>query len=231
MRYWTATILGIGLFGLCVAVFSIELTALLDVGTCASGNQPFVIERECPEGTTGRALLLAGSIVGLFVAAGIVAARGKRPSSTTHGSFLIVHGWAVFFTVSGAVALVHSLTSDVIGADGKTGGIIVGITFLIMGLPALVFVVADMIGDLRRRDERPDFPVTPGGAAERAVTRLVSRLPVTVVASSDADAAAAPRRAGGDATLDALERLQRLRDQGTLSEAEFDAQKRRILGG
>lgn len=230
MRYWTATTLGIGLFVLCVAVFCIELTALLDIGSCASGNQPFVIERECPEGTTGSGLLLAASIVGLCVAAGFVAARGKRPSSTIHGSFLVLHGWALFFTVSGTVALLHALTSDVIGADGKTGGIIVGITFLLMGLPALAFVVIDMIGDLRRGNERPSFPVTPSGAAERAVSRFVPRPPATVVRSPAGSPWGADSTASGsDEMLDALERLQRLRDQGALTEAEFGAQKRRIL--
>lgn len=40
-----------------------------------------------------------------------------------------------------------------------------------------------------------------------------------------------PAQAAGDAVVDQLERLARLRDQGVLSDAEFAAQKARILGG
>ncbi|WTW98123.1 SHOCT domain-containing protein [Streptomycetaceae bacterium NBC_01309] len=40
-----------------------------------------------------------------------------------------------------------------------------------------------------------------------------------------------PAPAAGDAVVDQLERLARLRDQGVLSDAEFAAQKTRILGG
>ena len=36
---------------------------------------------------------------------------------------------------------------------------------------------------------------------------------------------------GGEDTVGRLERLQRLREQGTLTDAEFEQQKREILGG
>lgn len=229
MRYWTATILGVGLFAGSVVAFCVELTSLLDIGTCASGNQPFVVQRECPEGTATTGLLLVASIFGLFIAAGIVSARGRRPSSRMPGAFLIVHGWAIFFSATGTVSLVHALTSDVIGPDGKTGGIIVGIIFLIMGLPALAFVLGDMIRDLRR-DERPAPLRTPGGLVGKAVARLVESSVVAGQTSARGFGAAATPPAA-DATLDQLERLQRLRDLGTLSEAEFAAQKARIIGG
>ncbi len=41
---------------------------------------------------------------------------------------------------------------------------------------------------------------------------------------------AAPASAGGDSTIEDLERLAQLRDQGVLSEAEFAAKKQQILG-
>lgn len=229
MRYWTATILGVGLFAGSVVAFSVELTSLLDIGTCASGNQPFVVQRECPEGTATSGLLLGASIFGLFIAAGLVSARGRRPSSRMPGAFLIVHGWALFFTATGAVSLVHALTSDTIGSDGKMGGIIVGIIFLVMGLPVLALVLAFMLRGLRR-DERPPAARAPGGFVGRAVARLVDSR-IAPGQTSARGFGGAPSTSTGDATLDQLERLQRLRDQGTLSEAEFAAQKARIVGG
>ena len=52
---------------------------------------------------------------------------------------------------------------------------------------------------------------------------------VTTVAEAVASDPAVPM--GGEDTVGQLERLQRLRKQGTLTDAEFAQQKRRILGG
>jgi hypothetical protein len=48
--------------------------------------------------------------------------------------------------------------------------------------------------------------------------------------ASAAPESAAPVSAGGDSTIEDLERLAQLRDQGVLSEAEFAAKKQQILG-
>jgi hypothetical protein len=50
------------------------------------------------------------------------------------------------------------------------------------------------------------------------------------VEEGTAPASAAPVSAGGDSTIEDLERLAQLRDQGVLSEAEFAAKKQQILG-
>jgi hypothetical protein len=52
---------------------------------------------------------------------------------------------------------------------------------------------------------------------------------VTAVAGAVASDPAVPM--GGEDTVGQLERLQRLREQGTLTDAEFEQQKREILGG
>lgn len=52
---------------------------------------------------------------------------------------------------------------------------------------------------------------------------------VTAVAGAVASDPAVPM--GGEDTVGRLERLQRLREQGTLTDAEFEQQKREILGG
>ncbi len=156
MRYWVCALLGIALFGACVVAFSGALGDLLETGTCASGNTPYVISRPCPEGTGTSILLLIGSIFGLFAAMGIFALRGTRPGGGKGlGGSAYVAGWGIFFTATGAVSLIKSLTSDTIPVDGKTGGIIVGVTFLLMGLPALVYWVWSVFMDIGGRDERP----------------------------------------------------------------------------
>ncbi len=100
MRYWALYLTGIAIFVACVVTFCLKITALLDTGTCASGG-PYVIARECPEGTTLDAMLLTGSIIGLFVAAGFVLAAGDRPNRRGPGSLILVHGWGIFFAGSG----------------------------------------------------------------------------------------------------------------------------------
>jgi len=230
MRYRAVTTLAVALFAGCTYLFCDKLTGLLDAGTCASGNQPFVVARECPGGTETDGLLLGASIVGLLLAAAILVLRGRRPdgSRSTGLGGMVLAGWAVFFTVTGTVSLVHSFTSEVIASDGKTGGIVVGVTFLVMGLPVLAFVGAGLLARLRGRDERPPSAFSSSPLADRAVSRLIGAQASPRSSSGFGTEAAAPTTG---ATIDQLERLQRLRDAGTLSEAEFAEQKARILGG
>ncbi len=229
MRYWTVTIVAVALFAASTALFAEKLTGLLDAGTCASGNQPFVVARECPEGTETDGLLLGASIFGILLAAAILVLRGFRPPGSRMPGLggMMVWGWALFFTTTGTISLVHSFTSEVIGSDGKTGGIIVGATFLVMGLPALAFVVAGLIARLRGRDERPASAFSTSGLADRVTKRLIGTPAASPTTSGFGAAASASTT---DAKLDELERLQRLRDAGALSEAEFAEQKARILG-
>jgi hypothetical protein len=145
---------------------------------------------------------------------------------------MVLLGWVVFFTVSGAVALVHALTSDVIGDDGKLGGIIVGATFLLLGVPPLLFALPSAIRDaFRSRDASATGPVTyadnAGVQGWASTMRLGSQL---MRDASSGSAALGGAGSGGD-SIAQLERLQRLREQGALTESEFEEQKRRILRG
>ncbi|MBA2523841.1 MAG: SHOCT domain-containing protein [Solirubrobacterales bacterium] len=96
-----------------------------------------------------------------------------------------------------------------------------------MGLPALAFVVAGLIARLRGRDERPASAFSTSGLADRVTKRLIGTPAASPTTSGFGAAASASTT---DAKLDELERLQRLRDAGALSEAEFAEQKARILG-
>lgn len=236
MRYRTVTILAVAVFTASTVLFCDKLTGLLDAGTCASGNQPFVVARECPAGTETDGLLLGASVIGLLAAIGILAFRGLRPQRSRLPGFgaMVLGGWAIFFTVSGAVSLIHSFTSEVIGPDGETGGIVVGATFLVMGLPVLALVLAALVSRLRGRDERPAYETATAGLAGKAVARVIGSSLKGSGQRTGAGPASGFRSADDagstDATLGRLERLQRLRESGALTDAEFESEKARVLG-
>jgi hypothetical protein len=230
VRYRVLTAVTLLAYGATTWLFCVELTKLLDTGTCASGG-PYVVARECPEGTGTDALLLGLSIVGFFVATGIAGLRGRSPDGGGFGfGSMVLAGWSIFFTVGGAVALIHSLTSETIGDDGKLGGIIVGATFLVLGLPALLFALPLAIRNARdtRRGTGATGPVTyadnSGVAGWASTMRMGSRL----MRDHSAGMSSGGGAGGGD-SIAQLERLQRLREQGALTEAEFEEQKRKLL--
>ncbi len=214
MRYWVCTLLAVAIFVGSIVAFCSSLGHLLETGTCASGNTPYVIARPCPAGTGTAIALLIGSIFGLFVAMGVFAFRGERPGGGSGlGGSPFVAGWAIFFTATGAFSLIRSLSGDV-PVDGKTGGIIVGAIFLMLGVPALVFWIWSAVTG--RGDRR-------AGATASATTSMGFSAPVT--SSYTAPVADIARDRIGE-----LERLQRLRDSGALTPAEFEREKARVLG-
>lgn len=257
MRYRIFTLLSVLVFAGSVYLMCTKLTALLDTGTCASGG-PYQISRPCPEGTDTDAYLLMASAFGLFGAVALLGARGPRPGGGGLGfGSMVMIGWGLFFTIVGAVSLIHALTSDVIGEDGKLGGIIVGATFLVMGVPALLFA-PKLILDARRTSRGIQSAETvyasdePGGAGWLSTLRTSSKLMKDLsrqvntggsVGSSDSvgstgsssygfGSGAGSGSAGGSAddSITKLERLQKLRESGALSQSEFEAEKARILG-
>lgn len=153
MRYWVVGALGTAMFLGSVVLFNVELVALLNTGTCASGG-PYEIARPCPEGTEADALLLVASIFGLFISGGVFLARGQPPPGRKPSGFAWpLLAWGIFFAGTGAVALYHSLTADV-PPDAELGGTIVGITFLVMGVPALIFLLTGVGSGFRTRETR-----------------------------------------------------------------------------
>lgn len=241
MRYRVLTLVSVLVFAGSLYLFCTTLTTLLDTGTCASGG-PHVSANPCPEGTGTDVLLLIGSIFGLFAAAGIVGLRGPRPGGGGFGfGSMMLAGWALFFTITGAVALIHSLTSDEIGIDGKTGGIIVGATFLLMGLPVLVLGIPGAIRNARAtargtQSAQTVYADNSGVTGWASTMRMGSQLmkdlsqpgfgaSESMSGSTSSSSFGAP---GGD-TIAKLERLQRLREEGALTESEFAAQKARVL--
>jgi Short C-terminal domain len=210
MGYLIKATLGMALFVGGVVLFNVKLVSLLETGTCASGNVPYEIAPgyQCPDDTGRDILLLVGSIFGGLIGAGLFAFRGNPPwarnrslnSDFGFGTF----AWGAFFASTGATSLIASLTNESIqnSNGGELGGLIVGATFLLMGVPALLFALWRGVAGLGRRDERPS------------------------VASALGVGASSPGESIGK-----LERLQRLRESGAVSDSEFEREKAKILGG
>jgi hypothetical protein len=98
--------------------------------------------------------------------------------------------------------------------------------------PSLLLIVLVLLGtEVLRRQVIREFPdrVTTGSPAgvAQALAQRMREARERRVASSEPAAAAA---AAGDARVAELERLAKLRDSEVLSEEEFAAEKRRILG-
>lgn len=222
MGYLVKAGLGLALFLGGIVLFNIQLQELLDIGTCASGNVQFEIREgyECPEGTGTTILLLVGSIFAGLIGAGLFAFRGDPPWGERKRSVGMFGfgtlAWGLFFAGTGVALLIglpygeitDPQTGEVVGRpDSELGAKITAGTFLVMGVPALLLglwnVVKGLTGD---RDERP--AAASGGAMSGVLGRM---------------------RSGGGGTLGKIERLQKLRESGALSDAEFNREKAKVL--
>jgi hypothetical protein len=139
--------------------------------------------------------------------------------------------WGIGFTVTGAVSLITALGNDSLGQGGQLGGLIVGITFLVMGVPALLFAAWSLIASLGSRDERPMATATSLGSGAGTVT----------TGGFEGFSTATPQPASGFGTVatsprnesDRIAKLQtlaQLRKSGALTEQEFEREKARLLG-
>jgi hypothetical protein len=249
MGYLIKAPLGLALFIGGIVLFNVKLVALLQTGTCASGNVPYQIAPgyQCPSSTgTDILLLMAGIFAGL-IGAGIFAFRGDppwdrdRPLNSASDFSFGLFAWGLFFTATGATSLIASLTDEAIKGSngGQLGGVIVGGTFLLMGLPVLLLSLWRLISGLGRRDERPATATAAAGTGRmgggvmsrmsaglnqaRAAQQLGDRLPW---GSSEP---ASPAGGGTGGEIAKLERLQKLRESGALTDSEFEREKAKIL--
>ena len=219
MGYLIKAGLGLALFFGAIVLFNVKLRELLDTGTCASGNVPFEIRQgyECPEGTgTDVVLVMASVIIGLIGAA-IFAFRGDPPWGRRKSVGLFGFGtlaWGIFFAGTGAALLLGGPygeitdpnTGETVGRpDSQLGATITGITFLVMGVPALLLGGWSTVRRLVDGDER-----------------------AAASPSSTAGVGTGGPGGGGD-VLGKIERLQRLRESGAISDAEFEREKAKIL--
>jgi hypothetical protein len=232
-----------------LAVFELSLVHLLETGTCASGG-PYVSARQCPSGTGAWIAGLTLSIfVGLIASLVFVAtARGK----VGWGSIM----FGAFFTVTALVAGYAALFDDkAASAPGaQLGGLIVAGVFLPMGLIPLVLGIKALQVSRReggllsaaghaveRRfsglggggEPKPPgaVPDLGGSSPTPAPARPAPPRPAApTVPPSTWQMPARPPASPRSDPLDQLAKLAELRKSGVLTEAEFQAQKAKLLG-
>ena len=231
MGYLVKAGVGLALFFGGIVLFNVELQQVLDIGTCASGNTPYEISQPCPEGTGTKILLLTASIFMGMIGGAIFAFRGDPPWGKRERSIVGMFGygtlaWGLFFAGTGAALLigqpygesVDPATGDVVGRpDSQLGSTITGVTFLIMGVPALLIGLWGVIKGLR------------GGEAASAGASMSGLLSRFGKAGTATPSAGAQQTRAGGSSIDKLERLQKLKESGALSQAEFEREKARIL--
>jgi hypothetical protein len=117
---------GLAMFAAGIGGFGYALVRLIHTGTCASGNTPYVIARQCPSGT--------GALIGLLIGALFVALIGVAVA----GVGLALPG-GLGFTAIGAAMLYGGATAG--NAGGRVAGYTVGATFVAMGLLYLAIAI------------------------------------------------------------------------------------------
>jgi hypothetical protein len=212
VKYVLRTVIGLGLMVAGLIAISIGIYELLGIGTCATGG-PYVLARECPEGTEALGLVIPASIFVILGAGALYAVRGAPPGSEKRGdpALSLVIGWTGLFLGIGIACFWGVWGPDANPGPGATeGGLIVGFLFVPMGLIPLGIAFSIWL-KRRRGDERPNY----------ILDQVQRRAPV-VAKSSLTDLG------GGDA-LDKLERLQGLREKGAISWDEFERLKREVM--
>lgn len=212
MRYVIRTTLGMALFAFCWVSIGYGIHDLLQVGTCASGG-PYEIARECPDGIGRMMVALLGGIFGLFLAMPVYGTRGAPPGTDRKpaNAGILIWFWTGLFWSLAIGCFVGVWGPDANpGPGGKEGGLIVGFMGLVMGAGG--FLAIDMPW---RRNKKRNY------IAEQVLqgTRDRGREKTERKAEVPKD------------SVERLETLDRLRRQGTLSDAEFETLKARILRG
>ena len=237
---------GLGLV-LCIGgliLFNVKLVSLLETGTCASGNTPYQISQPCPSGTGSDILLLMGSIFAGLIGLGLFQYRGNPPwdpnrqpdldSDFSFPAFV----WGLGFTSTGAVSLIAGLTNEQVkhASGAQLGALIVGGTFLLMGLPVFVMSLWWALKAFRNRRNRgagsSGTAALAGATAgtKAAVPATPGWKPATPwVSAGGGTGGFRSSSSGSGDQIAKLERLQRLHQSGALTDAEFEREKAKVL--
>lgn len=190
-------------FGLaaCVTVMFLSMRAVMDIGGACGSGGPYVPVRPCPAGVPG---LMTISMLGLFGFGGL----GLWAGAQVGGGWAALPflAWPGLFLSLGWNFLEYGIRPPGDDSGPAIGWLVCGVVFVAMGAIPL------LIGISARHELRSD------GAA--AVARRY-RLGVP--------AASTPSRSA-PVDLDRLERLTELHRAGDLTDAEFAAAKRLLLG-
>lgn len=193
----------VSVFGLtaCVTVIFLSMRAVMDIGgACASGG-PYVPVRPCPDGVP--ALMTIG-MLGLFGFGGLGLWAGAQVGRGWAALPLLA--WPGLFIGLGWNFLEYGIRPPGGQSGPEIGWLICGVVFVGTGAIPLVIALA------ARRELRSE------GAAAVA-RRYRMNLPRQPSSSRS-----------GDNELDRLERLADLHHAGDLTDDEYAAAKRRLLG-
>jgi hypothetical protein len=138
MKKLTPFIMIVGLAG--VAAQCSGLPWLLNTGTCASGNTPYVIANPCPSGTGSHIALFGG---GMTIAILAMVAASLAGGGLFSGAGLLM--WAAEFVGVGGTMLVWALTHGDALAGSKMAAYIIAVVFIPMGGIPLLFGVRSLI--------------------------------------------------------------------------------------
>jgi hypothetical protein len=204
----------VGIAGLafCLTLLFLGMRSVMDIGGACADGGPYVSRQSCPAGTP---LAMIGGIFGLFLFGGLAAVGGARIGGAYGG--IVFLAWPALFLSLGWNFLEYGVRPP--GGGGLAfGWLLCGVVFVVMGggpllglLPARASgrdpaAMRRLLGDLQARQrqmvvrDRPtNGPLASGSRGERM--DLTSR----------------------------LERLAALHTTGSLTDAEFDEAKRRVI--
>ena len=207
-RYWTMSLIGLAVAGASIVAIDWGIYHLVRTGTCASGG-PYVSARPCPPGTGLHIAALVGGIFAGLIGIALYAARGRGGRPGRIGLGLIM--WSLLFVTlaaSTAVAAFGPANNDDAGA--RTAAVVLGVTFLPMGLLPIPFALRARTGQARTTA----VPLTAAWVPPPS-----SRPPAGPSVPAEED----------DDPLGKIEKLGQLRDRGLITQEEFEEQKRRLL--
>jgi hypothetical protein len=197
----------LALVAACITVVFLAMRSVMDIGGFCADGGPYAIETHCPAGVPG--LLMGGIWIGV-IAAFLYAWQAPKAGAVSLAGFL----WPALFLSLGWNFLEYGVSPPFDGGLAW-GWLIPGVLFVLMGGLPLLWVVPALV----RADSTPSNLV---GSSLRQGVVAARR------AASNHRIVTAPTQPAG--LVDELERLDRLHRLGSLSDSEYEAAKRRLLG-
>jgi hypothetical protein len=209
-RYLGWLLVGTAGLSACITIVFLSMRAVMDIGgACASGG-PYVSANPCPDGV---GLLMSFAFPAGFGFAALAGWAGSRIGRACVAVPLLA--WPALFLSLGWNFIEYGLVSPPEGETVVWGWLVPGILFIAMGGIPLVLALL----------WRNDFGNEDRAAALRARLR---RGQIGAMAPMQGSGWSAARVSGAeeqDGLVDRLERLARLRADGTLTDTEFEAAK------
>jgi drug/metabolite transporter (DMT)-like permease len=215
----------------CMTLLFLGMRSVMEIGgACAEGGA-FVPVRPCPKGIP---LVMIGGIWGGIIFLGLYVWRGIRAGAPS----FVALAWPALFLSLGWNFLEFGL--DPPGDGGLVWGwLVCAFIFALMGGLPLIAILPAMFRSLTGRHE--PLGATAPAAALRTQLKAAAKWkpPASGSRTSGASASssarparsseAPPEAAVTDDVVSSLERLQKMRSEGALSEEEFRAAKKKVL--